>query len=171
MPARILVVDDENTITCALELLLGEHDYDVNTASTAKEAEALLARRWFDLVFLDLRLPDADGIRLLEHIKQTAPETEVILMTAHGSLEVTIDAIKRGAFYYLEKPFAFEQVLLLAERALQFKTINAEYRLQKSTRVEERDDFGIIGNNSRMRHLRAVIRTAAPSDTSVLLEG
>ena len=171
MPARILVVDDENTITCALELLLCEHHYDVNTASTATEAEALLARRWFDLVFLDLRLPDADGIRLLEHIKQAAPDTEVIVMTAHGSLEVTIDAIKRGAFYYLEKPFTFEQVLLLAERALQFKTIKAENRLQKSTRVEERDDFGIIGNNSRMRHLRAVIRTAAPSDASVLIEG
>jgi len=122
-------------------------------------------------VFLDLRLPDADGIRLLEHIKQAAPDTEVIVMTAHGSLEVTIDAIKRGAFYYLEKPFTFEQVLLLAERALQFKTIKAENRLQKSTRIEERDDFGIIGNNSRMRHLRAVIRTAAPSDASVLIEG
>lgn len=171
MPARILVVDDENTITCALELLLREHDYDVDTASTAKEAEALLARRWFDLVFLDLRLPDADGIRLLEHIKQTAPETEVVLMTAHGSLEVTIDAIKRGAFYYLEKPFTFEQVLLLTERALQFKTIMAENRLQKSTRAEEREDFGIIGNNSKMRHLCAVIRTAAPSDASVLIEG
>ena len=111
MPARILVVDDESTITCALKLLLREHGYDVDTASTAKEAEALLARRWFDLVFLDLRLPDADGIRLLEHIKQTSPETEVVLMTAHGSLEVTIEAIKRGAFYYLEKPFTFEQVL------------------------------------------------------------
>jgi DNA-binding NtrC family response regulator len=152
-------------------LLLCEHDYDVNTASTAAEAEALLARQWFDLVFLDLRLPDADGIRLLEHIKQTAPDTEVIVMTAHGSLEVTIDAIKRGAFYYLEKPFTFEQVLLLAERALQFKTVKAENRMQKSTRVEEREDFGIIGNNSRMRHLRGVIRTAAPSDASVLIEG
>lgn len=171
MPARILVIDDENTITCALKLLLCEHDYEVDTASTAGEAEALLARRWFDLVFLDLRLPDADGIRLLEHIKQTAPETEVVLMTAHGSLEVTIDAIKRGAFYYLEKPFTFEQVLLLAERALQFKTIKDENRLQKRTRAHERDDFGIIGNNSRMRHLRAVIRTAAPSDASVLIEG
>jgi DNA-binding NtrC family response regulator len=152
-------------------LLLCEHDYDVNTASTAAEGEALLARQWFDLVFLDLRLPDADGIRLLEHIKQTAPDTEVIVMTAHGSLEVTIDAIKRGAFYYLEKPFTFEQVLLLAERALQFKTVKAENRMQKSTRVEEREDFGIIGNNSRMRHLRGVIRTAAPSDASVLIEG
>src|SRR4029078_5786192 len=141
MPARILVVDEANTVTCARELLLCEHDYDVNTASTAAEAEALLARRWFDLVFLDLRLPDADGIRLLEHIKQTAPETEVVLMTAHGSLEVTIDAIKRGAFYYLEKPFTFEHVLLLAERALQFKTIKAENRLQKTTPIEQLNDF------------------------------
>lgn len=171
MPARVLIVDDEDTITCALELLLCEHDYDVDTAATAGEAEALLARRWFDLVYLDLRLPDADGIGLLEHIKQTAPETEVVLMTAHGSLEVTIDAIKRGAFYYLEKPFTFEQVLLLTERALQFKTIKDENRLQKSTPAQERNDFGIIGNNSKMRNLRAVISTAAPSDASVLIEG
>ena len=171
MPARVLIVDDEDSITCALELLLCEHDYDVDTASTAGEAEALLARRWFDLVYLDLRLPDADGIGLLEQIKQTAPETEVVLMTAHGSLEVTIDAIKRGAFYYLEKPFTFEQVLLLTERALQFKTIKDENRLQKSTPAQERNDSGIIGNNSKMRNLRAVITTAAPSDASVLIEG
>ena len=72
MPARILVVDDENTTTSALDLLLRD-GYDVNTASSAAEAETLLARRWFDLVFLDLRLPDADGIGLLEHIKRTAP--------------------------------------------------------------------------------------------------
>jgi Response regulator containing CheY-like receiver, AAA-type ATPase, and DNA-binding domains len=171
MPARVLIVDDEDSITCALELLLCEHDYDVDTASTAGEAEALLARRWFDLVYLDLRLPDADGIGLLEQIKQTAPETEVVLMTAHGSLEVTIEAIKRGAFYYLEKPFTFEQVLLLTERALQFKTIKDENRLQKSTPAQERNDSGIIGNNSKMRNLRAVITTAAPSDASVLIEG
>ena len=118
MSASILVVDDENTTTDALQLLLSDNGYDVIVASTAEEAETLLARRWFDLVFLDLRLPDADGIGLLEHIKLTAPETEVVLMTAHGSLEVTIEAIKRGAFYYLEKPFTFDQVLLLAAASL-----------------------------------------------------
>ena len=111
MPACILTVDDENTITIALELLLRDHGYEVSSASNAAEAEALLARRWFDLVFLDLRLPDSDGIVLLEHIKRVAPETEVVIMTAHGSLDVTIEAIKRGAFYYLEKPFTFEQIL------------------------------------------------------------
>ena len=171
MSARILTVDDENTITVGLELLLSDHGYEVDTASTAAEAEALLARRWFDLVFLDLRLPDGDGITLLEHIKRTAPETEVVLMTAHGSLDVTIEAIKRGAFYYLEKPFAFEQILLLTERALEFKKIKAENQLRKTTPVKMRNDFGIVGNNPKLRQVRGVICTAAPSDATVLIEG
>src|ERR671919_171356 len=136
MPARILTVDDEDSITIALELLLSDQGYEVDTASTAAEAEALLARRWFDLVFLDLRLPDADGITLLEHIKRTAPETEVVIMTAHGSLEVTIEAIKRGAFYYIEKPFTPQQVTALVERALQFEAIKRENRnLNNALRV------------------------------------
>jgi DNA-binding NtrC family response regulator len=170
MPASILVVDDESTITDALQLLLSDNGYDVIVASTAKEAETLLARRWFDLVFLDLRLPDADGIDLLKHIKHTAPQVEVVLMTAHGSLEITIEAIKRGAFYYIEKPFTFDHVLLLAERALEFKQIKAESR-QTSTRTHDRDDFGIVGSNLKLRQVRTIIRTAAPSDASVLIEG
>jgi DNA-binding NtrC family response regulator len=171
MPTSVLVIDDENSITDALELLLRDHGYEVNTAFTAAEAETLLAHRWFDLVFLDLRLPEPDGIRVLEHIKRTAPETEVVLMTAHGSLDVTIEAIKRGAFYYLEKPFTFDQVLILTERALQFKVIKEESRLQKATPATDRDDFGIVGNNPKLRQVRSVIRTAAPSDASVLIEG
>jgi len=171
MSASILTVDDEQTITIALDLLLRDHGYDVDAASTAAEAQALLARHWYDLVFLDLRLPDADGIALLEHIKQIAPETEVVLMTAHGSLDVTIEAIKRGAFYYLEKPFSFEQILLLTERALQFKAIKAENESHKTSRVQDHGDFGIVGNSPRLRQVRTIIRTAAPSDASVLIEG
>ncbi|HEX5888825.1 MAG TPA: sigma-54 dependent transcriptional regulator [Pyrinomonadaceae bacterium] len=171
MPASILTVDDEETITIALDLLLRDHGYNVNAASTAAEAQALLARHWYDLVFLDLRLPDADGIALLAHIKETAPETEVVLMTAHGSLDVTIEAIKRGAFYYLEKPFTFEQILLLTERALQFKAIKAENESHKAATLQDRDDFGIVGSNPRLRQVRTIIRTAAPSDASVLIEG
>ncbi len=171
MPASILVVDDENSVTCGLELLLRNEGYEVNIASTVSEAQTLLSRGWFDLVFLDLRLPDGDGIVLLDHIKDSAPETEVIIMTAHGSLDVTIEAIKRGAFYYLEKPFSFDQVEILAQRALQFKAIKTENRLVKSTRRQDQDDFGIVGNNPQLREVRAVIRTAAPSDASVLIEG
>ena len=171
MPACILVVDDETTVTDALKLLLNDHGYDASTSATAAEAETLVARHWFDLVFLDLRLPDANGIRVLEHIKQSSPETEVILMTAHGSLEITIEAIKRGAFYYLEKPFTFDQVLILTQRALQFKAIKEENLLQRTSPAIDRDDFGIIGNNPKLRKVLTVIRTAAPSDASVLIEG
>lgn len=168
---RILVVDDEASVTGALELILGEQGYEVTTAKAAREAEALLAVRPFDLVFVDLRLPDDDGFGLLQRIKGDAPETEVILMTAHGSLDITIEAIKRGAFYYVEKPFTPEQVVMLANRALQFEAIKRENRLLKSTLAQDGDDFGIAGNNAKMRQIRAVIRTAAPSDASVLIEG
>ena len=168
---RILVVDDEASITGALEMILGAEGYEVRTAPTIREAEALLTGRPFDLVFVDLRLPDDDGIGLLQRIKGDTPETEVILMSAHGSLDITIEAIKRGAFYYVEKPFTPEQVVMLSKRALQFKAVRHENRLLKSTLARDGDDFGIIGNNAKMRQVRTVIRTAAPSDASVLIEG
>ena len=171
MPAHILVVDDEDTTTSALELLLRDEGYEVRSALTARDAKSLLEHYLFDLVFLDLRLPDADGIELLDHIKHLSPGTEVVLMTAHGSLEVTIEAIKRGAFYYVEKPFTFEQLLILTQRALQFKAIKSESRRQQNLPAAEREDFGIIGNNVKLRQVRTIIRTAAPSDASVLIEG
>ncbi|HYO63969.1 MAG TPA: sigma-54 dependent transcriptional regulator [Pyrinomonadaceae bacterium] len=168
---RILVVDDEASVRGALEIILGGQGWEVSAAATVREAEALLAAGAFDLVFVDLRLPDADGIGLLTRIKADAPETEVILMSAHGSLDTTIEAIKRGAFYYVEKPFTPEQVVMLAKRALQFEEVRRENRLLKSTLARETDDFGILGYNVKMRQVRAVIRTAAPSDASVLVEG
>src|SRR5918999_741361 len=120
MPAnRILVVDDEESVAEALSLVLGEGGHRVESAKSVGEAEALLGGRPFDLVFTDLRLPDGSGIDLLARVKEDEPETEVILMTAHGSLDVTIEAIKRGAFYYLEKPFTPDHALVLAARALQ----------------------------------------------------
>jgi len=168
--SRILVVDDEQSVSGALELILGERGHEVSTAASVAEALALFKSRPFDLVFTDLRLPDATGIDLLERVKADAPETEVVLMTAHGSLDVTIEAIKRGAFYYLEKPFTPDQVSMLAERALQFEAVKRENRVLRST-LADGDDFGIVGHHPKVRQIHAVIRTAAPSDASVLIEG
>lgn len=169
-PKRILVVDDEQSVTDALQLILTDLGYQVESAKSAGEAIALLKGPPFDLVFTDLRLPDASGIELLDHIKTDSPSPPVILMTAHGSLDVTIEAIKRGAFYYLEKPFTPNQVTMLVERALQFEAIRRENRSLKSL-MGDGDDFGIIGRHPKMRQIHAIIRTAAPSDASVLIEG
>ena len=173
MPAsRILVVDDEPSVTDALELILTQRGHRVDAAKTGAEATELLKGSPYDLVFTDLRLPDASGIDLLTRIKTDTPDTEVIVMTAHGSLEITIDAIKRGAFYYIEKPFTSYQVTTLIERALQFEAIKRENRtLKNAALLRDGDDFGIIGRDPKMRQIHSVIRTAAPSDASVLIEG
>jgi DNA-binding NtrC family response regulator len=170
-PKRILVIDDEPSVTDALSLVLGELGHRIDSARSGAEAKELLKGAAYDLVFTDVRLPDASGIDLLALIKSETPDTEVIVMTAHGSLDVTIEAIKRGAFYYIEKPFTPQQVTALIERALQFEAMKRENRSLKNALMLDGDDFGIIGRDAKMRQIHAIIRTAAPSDASVLIEG
>jgi DNA-binding NtrC family response regulator len=171
-PKRVLVVDDERSITSALELILGEEGYEVKTAGSVASALALLgAGRPFDLVFTDLRLPDSTGIELLDRIKADSPDTQVVLITAHGSLDIVIEATKRGAYYYVEKPFTPEQVVMLAGRALQFGEIRRENNALKQALAPDGESFGITGRDPRMRQIIETIRTAAPSDASVLIEG
>lgn len=168
---RILVVDDESSITNALELIFGDRGYDVATAGNVAEALSLIRQRPFELVLTDLKLPDSTGIELLAHIKEDDPGTEVILMTAHGSLDVTIEAIKKGAYYYIEKPFTPDQIVILAERALQLQAVTRLNRTLTTTLREEIEAFGIVGRTPRMREIYDTIRTTAPSDASVLIEG
>jgi DNA-binding NtrC family response regulator len=165
------VIDDEPSVTDALRLVLNDLGHHVDAAKSGAEAKELLKGAPYDLVFTDLRLPDASGIDLLALIKSDTPDTEVIVMTAHGSLDITIEAIKRGAFYYIEKPFTPQQVTALIERALQFEAIKRENRTLKSALRGDGDDFGIIGRHPKMQQIHTVIRTAAPSDASVLIEG
>ncbi|HSE17214.1 MAG TPA: sigma-54 dependent transcriptional regulator [Pyrinomonadaceae bacterium] len=169
--SRILVIDDEVSVTDALRLVLLDLGHHVDSAKSGGEAKELLKGSPYDLVFTDLRLPDASGIDLLALIKNDTPNTEVIVMTAHGSLDIAISAIKHGAFYYIEKPFTPDQVTTLVERALQFEAIKRENRSLKNVVLGDGEDFGIIGRHAKMRQIHAMIRTAAPSDASVLIEG
>lgn len=168
---RILVVDDERSIAGALAIILGEAGYGVVTAHSVFEAKKLLGDHNFDLVITDYRLSDATGIDLIAHIKGETPDTEVILMTAYGSLEITIEAIKRGAYYYLEKPYTPDRLLTLVDRALQFATLRRENQTLKRTLGGNSEVFGMIGRDQKMRQIIETIRTAAPSDASVLIEG
>jgi len=169
--SRILVIDDELSIRDALALVISGLGYEVAVAKNGSEAKELLRGGPYDLIFTDLRLPDTTGIDLLPLIKSETPNTEVIVMTAHGSLDIAIEAIKLGAFYYIEKPFTPHQVTALIERALQFEAIKRENRSLRSALTGDGDDFGIIGRHPKMRQIHTIIRTAAPSDASVLIEG
>ena len=168
---RILVVDDEPSITGSLDLILTDAGFEVLIARSFAEAIKILNEVRFDLVITDLQLMDASGIDLITHIKRETPETEVILMTAYGSLDITIEAIKAGAYYYLDKPYTSERLLTLVDRALQLADLRRENQTLKRSLVDDSVTFGMIGRDLKIRQILETVRTAAPSDASVLIEG
>jgi len=125
-PKKILVVDDEPSVTGSMEVILSEAGFEVLTANSFAGATAILKQTSIDLVITDLRLSDATGIDLTKHIKKDTPEIEVILMTGYGSLDITIEAIKAGAYYYLEKPYTPDRLFPLVDRALQLAELRHE---------------------------------------------
>jgi len=167
----ILIVDDDKSITDSLTMILGEAGYQVLPAHSFAESRAILDAAQIDLVITDLCLPDGTGIDVITHVKNEKPETEVILMTGYGSLDITIKAIKCGAYYYLEKPLSLDRLRTLVNRALELATLKHENQILKRTLNGDHGMFGMIGRHLQLQQIIQTIRTTAPSDASVLIEG
>jgi len=167
----ILIVDDERSVTDSLCIILTEAGFEVLTAQSFAESVAVLGNTQLDLVITDLCLPDATGIDVITHVKNETPDTEAILMTGHGSLDVTIEAIKRGAYYYLEKPFTPDRLRALVDRALEFAALRHENEALRRTLAGNTETFGMVGRDPKLQQIIHTIRTAGPSDASVLIEG
>ncbi len=137
---RVLIIDDERPVLMTLEAFLKRHGYHVDTAPTASQGLKLLRSKPSTLVLLDLQLPDADGLETLEQIKAEVPETQVIILTAHDSLHNAIESIKRGAYHFISKPYAPEELLSLVEKALekQFLLRKTEELREKTEQLERR---------------------------------
>src|SRR4029453_5172421 len=137
---RVLIIDDERPVLLTLEALLKRHGYHVDTASTASQGLKSLRSKPSTLVLLDLQLPDADGLETLDQIKAEAPETQVIILTAHDSLHNAIESIKRGAYHFISKPYAPEELLSLMEKALEKKLLlqETEELREKTEQLERR---------------------------------
>lgn len=170
-PKKILIVDDEPSVTGSLSLILTQAGFEVLTAQSFAGSTSILKQTPVDLVITDLRLPDASGIDLITHVKRTTPDIEVILMTGYGSIDITIEAIKAGAYYYLEKPYTPDRLFALVDRALQLAELKHENEALKRTLIGDGETFGMIGRDTQMCQIFETIRTAAPSDASVLIEG
>jgi two-component system response regulator AtoC len=170
--ATVLVVDDEQLIRWSLRERLQQDGLEVFEAGSGKEVREQLAEVAPDLVLLDFKLPDADGLTLLKEIKAKDPETLVILMTAFSSIENAVEAIKLGAFHYINKPFNLDEVALHVEKALETSRLRREV---KAIRASQRSDFGfesIVGNSSPMVAVKTLLaRVAASPASTVLLNG
>ena len=168
---RILVVDDEPSMADSLKLNLAEEGYRVDTAASGAEAIELFDHGGHHIIICDLQLPDTDGLEVLRHAKDARPSTEVIIMTGFGSVARAVEATKAGAFWFLEKPFDFEVLQPLVERALERRELvdeNEAMRRRFSTRNEY---FNIIGASKSMQTIYETIESVAKSDANVLIVG
>src|SRR5213594_1393387 len=175
---RVLIIDDERPVLMTLEALLKRHGYQVETSPTAAQGLKVLKSKLPTLVLLDLRLPDADGLETLEQIKAEVPETQVIILTAHDSLHNAIESIKRGAYHFISKPYAPEELLSLIEKALekQFLLRETEELREKTEQLEKRLEIAEtraapIFKSKPMQQIDELINAMAPSDANVLIVG
>jgi two-component system response regulator HydG len=170
---QVLIVDDEETICEALSAWLTKAGYHVETALSGSAALTLLAQRQFDLYLLDIKMPGMDGLDLLAKIREIQPDAVVIMMTAHGSIQTAVEAMKRGAGEYLCKPFDPDELSLLMERVAANKALREENEALRIQLMERRETIfnGFVAQSPAMQKILADIAVAAPSAAPILITG
>jgi two-component system response regulator AtoC len=170
--ATILVVDDEHLIRWSLEQQLRREGYTIFLGETGAEALQKAQVEPPDLILLDVRLPDADGLQVLERLRAADPEALVIMITAHGGVDSAVRAMKLGAHDYIIKPFDMDELKLTVKKALETKTLRREVARFQAEQREGSSLDDIVGASQAVRDLKTLIRRIAESDaTTVLLEG
>jgi len=167
----ILIVDDEKNYLTILSALLEDEGFEVLTAPGGPEAIAIHKSSDLDLILTDMKMPKMDGIELLENIKKSDPDLPVIMMTAHGTVDKAVEAIQKGAYTYILKPFDNERLIIYVKKAISMYQVVKENRRLRDA-VESQYRFGsIIGKSKKMRDIFDTIQKVAPSNATVLIEG
>lgn len=168
---NIMLVDDEPNILKTMTLCLRELDLKITSFSNPQQAEKAIADEYYDIAFLDLKMSPVNGLELLKKIKRSSPQTTVVIVTAHGSIDSAVEAMKNGAFDYLQKPFDCMELQLLTQKALEFHRLKIEVQDLKKQLREQQGSGNIITRNERMREMVLLAKRVADSDLSVLIEG
>ena len=168
MSASILIVDDEVSILNSLSSILEDEGYEVSVAKSGVEALKLCAATAPELMMLDIWMPEMDGLETLRRLRELVPNTQVMMMSGHGSIETAVRAIKLGAYDYIEKPLSLENVTLRVKHALDQHRLEQENRTLR-TKVERK--FELVGRAPAMQQLKQIIETAGPTNSRVLIGG
>ncbi|MEZ6190442.1 MAG: response regulator [Phycisphaerales bacterium] len=171
MSKSILIVEDEEVLRQSLGELLTDEGYDVHQAGDGKLAYDFILKQPVDLILTDIRMPNMDGIELLGKLQQTAPQTPVIILTAYGTVESAVAAMRAGAYDYLLKPVNFDDVLLKVERAIEFGELKQTRQVMTDQLASESTFHNLVGEAQSMTKLFDMVRKLATVKTSVLIVG
>jgi two-component system nitrogen regulation response regulator NtrX len=170
MNETILIIDDEEDIRFSLRGILEDEGYQVVDASDGELGLKVFGETEPSLVFLDIWLPGKDGLSVLETMQSQAGDVPVVMISGHGTIETAVDAIKKGAFDFIEKPLSLEKVVVTAKKALEFRNLKEENRDLRS-RIRERHVHEITGSSEPVIRLKEMIAQVAPTDAWVLITG
>jgi DNA-binding NtrC family response regulator len=167
----VLVVEDKSAMQQMLSATLAGEGYEVDVAPNGKDAIQKAKNKRYDLVLTDLKLPGADGLEVLSEVKEIDPEISVIVMTAYGTVETAVEAMKVGAFDFITKPFDTDRLSLLIKRALENRRLVAENTLLREELAQTYGLTEIIGKSEKIKEATDLVKKVAPSDTTALLLG
>lgn len=168
---KALVIDDDVATLELMEFQLVSEGFEVKVAERGEKGLEYVAESEFDIILTDLNLPDINGIEMVRRCKDISPDTEIIMITGYGSTDKAVEATKAGAFYYVEKPVEFEELLVLIEKAIDRKRQGAEIRELRG-RLSSRTSYeGIIGGSRGMQDIYEIIESVAQSDANILILG
>jgi two-component system response regulator PilR (NtrC family) len=168
---RILIIEDEKSMREVLKILLEEEGYEITAASNGLEGMGYLRDDIFDLVVTDIKMPKADGFEVLKKVKELSPSTIVIMITAFGTTESTIEAMKLGAYDYIHKPFKIDEIRLIIQKAFERKTLGEELSLLREKIKLSSGLENIVGKSPKMQELFTLIQRVAQSNSTVLIRG
>ena len=171
MPQHILVIDDEQNYLLILSALLEDKGYTVTALGDPETALAFLEESEVDVVITDMKMPKLSGQDVLEHVKKNYPHVPVLIMTAFGSIEAAVEAMKLGAFDYISKPFANDELLLSVAKASAFAKAQQQNRLLRESMAQTFGKHNIIGSSKAMLRVLELVDRAAPSKSTVLVSG
>jgi DNA-binding NtrC family response regulator len=171
MTPRVLVVDDEEIIRQSLSFILQKEGYEVEEAANGLEAFGKVEENPPDLVITDIEMPGMKGVELLEKVSQVSPQTFVIIITAYGSIETAIQALRKGAYDYILKPIDFDELVLRVRRLLEHRQLALENQMLRQEINREYDFHNIIGQSAVMRRVFRTIERVSHSDGTVLITG
>lgn len=171
MKPRILVVDDEESIREFLEIMLKKEGYEVTCAEDGAKAKDVLAKKSFDMVISDLQMPNMTGIELLKFVKESYPELVFMLITAFGTTESAVEAMKMGAYDYLTKPFKIDEVRINIQNALRTKSLEVENRVLKKELTKEYSFQNLVGNSEPMHRIYDLVKRVSLTPTNILITG